>query len=100
MKAVVITDFGAEPLLTDLPVPEPGPREVLVRLRAAALNPFDWKVADGALKGAVEHILPLCSEQLVDGQRVPLEAAARADVLDQVVALAAQGFLQPAVQLL
>ncbi|MGJ5829416.1 NADP-dependent oxidoreductase [Streptomyces ossamyceticus] len=59
MKAVVITDFGAEPLLTDLPVPEPGPREVLVRLRAAALNPFDWKVADGALKGAVEHDFPL-----------------------------------------
>ncbi len=59
MKAVVITDFGVEPQFVDLPVPEPGPREVLVRLHAAALNPFDWKVADGALKGAVEHSFPL-----------------------------------------
>ncbi|HET8938527.1 MAG TPA: cation-transporting P-type ATPase [Polyangiales bacterium] len=43
------------------------------------------------LKGAVERILPLCSEELVDGRRVPLQAATRADVLEQVVALAAQG---------
>ncbi|MEW2399467.1 NADP-dependent oxidoreductase [Streptomyces sp. NPDC046862] len=59
MKAVVITGFGAGPLLTDLPVPEPGPGELLVRLHAAALNPFDWKVADGALKNVVEHRFPL-----------------------------------------
>ncbi|MDF3143373.1 MULTISPECIES: NADP-dependent oxidoreductase [unclassified Streptomyces] len=59
MKAVIITDFGAEPLVTDLPMPEPGPGELLVRLHAASLNPFDWKVADGALKGVVEHDFPL-----------------------------------------
>lgn len=59
MKAVAITGFGAEPQLTDLPVPQPGPGELLVRLHAAALNPFDWKVADGALKNAVEHDFPL-----------------------------------------
>ncbi|MFI5797934.1 NADP-dependent oxidoreductase [Streptomyces sp. NPDC051677] len=59
MKAVVITDFGADPQLTELPIPEPGPGEVLVRLHAAALNPFDWKVADGALQGLVEHVFPL-----------------------------------------
>ncbi|MFG2025333.1 NADP-dependent oxidoreductase [Streptomyces sp. NPDC048825] len=59
MKAVVVTRFGAEPQLTDLPVPQPGPGELLVRLHAAALNPFDWKVVDGALKNAVEHDFPL-----------------------------------------
>ncbi|MBO4254458.1 NADP-dependent oxidoreductase [Streptomyces griseorubiginosus] len=59
MKAVTIDGFGAEPRLTDLPVPQPGPGELLVRLHAAALNPFDWKVADGALKDAVEHHFPL-----------------------------------------
>ncbi|WP_051745479.1 NADP-dependent oxidoreductase [Streptomyces yerevanensis] len=59
MKAVVITGFGAEPQLIDLPVPQPGPGELLVRLHAAALNPFDWKVADGALKNVVEHAFPL-----------------------------------------
>lgn len=59
MKAIIITGFGAEPLLTDIPVPQPGPGELLVRLHAAGLNPFDWKVAEGALKGVVEHEFPL-----------------------------------------
>ncbi|MER5434973.1 NADP-dependent oxidoreductase [Streptomyces sp. NPDC002588] len=59
VKAVIITEFGAEPLLTDIPVPQPGPGELLVRLHAAGLNPFDWKVAEGALKGVAEHEFPL-----------------------------------------
>lgn len=59
MRAVVITGFGAEPELADLPDPEPGPGEVLVRVRAAGMNPFDWKVAEGALRGSVEHAFPL-----------------------------------------
>jgi NADPH:quinone reductase-like Zn-dependent oxidoreductase len=59
MKAVVITDFDTEPTVADLPVPEPGPGQLLVRLHAAGLNPFDWKVADGALKDAVPHAFPL-----------------------------------------
>src|SRR4051794_11550766 len=50
MRAVTITGFGAVPEVTDQPVPEPGPGEVLVRLTAAGLNPFDWKVIDGAVK--------------------------------------------------
>lgn len=59
MKAVAITDFGAEPRVLDLAIPEPGPGELLVRLHAAGINPFDWKVADGALKDAVPHAFPL-----------------------------------------
>src|SRR5215207_5683099 len=59
MRAVVILGFGAEPELVDLPVPEPGPDDVLVRVHAAGMNPFDWKISDGALKGVVEHKFPL-----------------------------------------
>jgi len=59
MKAVAITEFGAEPQLLDLAIPEPGPGELLVQLHAAGLNPFDWKVADGALKDVVPHSFPL-----------------------------------------
>jgi NADPH:quinone reductase-like Zn-dependent oxidoreductase len=59
MRAVVVTDFDTEPRLTDLPVPEPGPGEVLVRLAAAGVNPFDWKVIEGAMRGSVEHAFPL-----------------------------------------
>jgi NADPH:quinone reductase-like Zn-dependent oxidoreductase len=50
MRAVTVTGFGAEPEVTDRPVPEPGRGEVLVRLTAAGLNPFDWKVVDGVIK--------------------------------------------------
>lgn len=59
MRAVVIDDFGAEPHLAELAVPAPAEGEIVVRMRAAALNPFDWKVIDGALRGAVEHHFPL-----------------------------------------
>lgn len=59
MRAVVIPGFGAEPELADLPDPEPGAGEVLVRVHAAGVNPFDWKVAEGALRGSVEHAFPL-----------------------------------------
>jgi len=58
MRAVVIKGFGAEPELVDAPVPEPGPGELLVRIHAAGMNPFDWKVAGGALDGVVEHAFP------------------------------------------
>jgi NADPH:quinone reductase-like Zn-dependent oxidoreductase len=59
VRAVVIPGFDAEPELADLPDPEPAADEVLVRIRAAGVNPFDWKVAEGALRGVVEHPFPL-----------------------------------------
>jgi len=59
MRAVAVSDFGAAPELMDLPVPSAGPGQVLVRLRAAGYNPFDLKLVDGALRGAVEHHFPL-----------------------------------------
>ncbi|MYT14186.1 zinc-binding dehydrogenase [Streptomyces sp. SID4951] len=43
----------------DLPQPEPGPGEVLVRLSAAGLNPVDWKLADGMFGDAVPAAFPL-----------------------------------------
>lgn len=59
MRAVVVTDFDTEPRLVELPIPEPGPGEVLVRLAAAGVNPFDWKVIEGAMRGSVHHAFPL-----------------------------------------
>jgi NADPH:quinone reductase-like Zn-dependent oxidoreductase len=39
--------------LVDLAPPEPGPTEVLVRVRAAGVNPVDWKTRRGAGVAAV-----------------------------------------------
>jgi NADPH:quinone reductase-like Zn-dependent oxidoreductase len=59
MKAVAIDDYGTPPSLHDLPVPEPGEGEVLVRVRASSVNGFDVAVAGGYLKGVMEHHFPV-----------------------------------------
>lgn len=59
MRAVAVKAFKAEPRLVQIPKPEPGEGEVLVKIEYAALNPFDWKAADGALDGVVPHVFPL-----------------------------------------
>jgi NADPH:quinone reductase-like Zn-dependent oxidoreductase len=59
MRAIAKEDFGEPITLMDLPTPEIGTGEVLIRVRAAGVNPFDWEVADGALKDEMEHRFPL-----------------------------------------
>ena len=59
MRAIAEDEFNGPTSLQDLPVPEIGADEVLIRVRAAGVNPFDWKVADGALKDEMEHRFPL-----------------------------------------
>ncbi|WP_030165391.1 NADP-dependent oxidoreductase [Spirillospora albida] len=59
MRAIAIAEYGATPALVDVPRPEPGPGEILVKLIAAGLNPIDWKIAEGRLKDAVDASFPL-----------------------------------------
>ena len=47
MKAVAVVEHGAPARLVELPKPEPGPGQLLVRMQAAGLNPFDGKKASG-----------------------------------------------------
>jgi NADPH:quinone reductase-like Zn-dependent oxidoreductase len=59
MRAIAEDEFGGPVTLMNLPVPEIGADEVLISVRAAGVNPFDWKVADGVLKDEKEHRFPL-----------------------------------------
>ena len=59
MRAIAEETFGGPIALMDLPTPETGAGEVLIRVRAAGVNPFDWKVADGELKDQMTHRFPL-----------------------------------------
>jgi len=36
--------------LLELPRPEPGPNDLLVKVRAASVNPLDFKIRQGALR--------------------------------------------------
>src|SRR5215218_6101773 len=59
MRAIAEETFGGPIALINLPTPEIGAGEVLIRVRAAGVNPFDWKVADGELKDQMQHRFPL-----------------------------------------
>ncbi len=47
MRAVVVERPGDPGALRDVPVPVAEAGEVLVRVRAAGINPIDWKSRDG-----------------------------------------------------
>ena len=48
MQALVLTSFAAPMSIAHLPVPQPGPGQVLVRIAASGVNPLDTKIAAGA----------------------------------------------------
>ena len=49
MKAIVYEDFGSPDILRceEIDKPIPGDNEVLIRVRAASVNPLDWKMMKG-----------------------------------------------------
>jgi NADPH:quinone reductase len=48
MKAAIVEHRGDDGSLKEMPVPRPAPREILVRVTAAGVNPIDWKIRDRA----------------------------------------------------
>jgi NADPH:quinone reductase-like Zn-dependent oxidoreductase len=59
MRAIAIESFGAPARTVEVPRPQPAAGEILVRVSAAGVNPYDWKIADGALQGTMPHVFPL-----------------------------------------
>jgi NADPH:quinone reductase-like Zn-dependent oxidoreductase len=53
MKAIQFSRFGGPEVLelVELPDPHPGPGQIRVGVRAAAVNPIDWKVRRGMMGG-------------------------------------------------
>ncbi|MEU8342992.1 NADPH:quinone reductase [Actinomadura meyerae] len=72
MRAIAVSEYGATPAPMNLPRPEPGPGEILVKMIAAGVNPMDWKIADGLLKDSIDASFPLILGQ--DGAGVVEEA--------------------------
>ncbi|CAL9555561.1 2-haloacrylate reductase [Streptomyces sp. enrichment culture] len=61
MKAIVLNEYGGpdDLTLTDLPEPKVGPDAILVRVKAAGVNPVDWKVGAGYLDPVLDAHFPL-----------------------------------------
>ncbi|MFF8908153.1 NADP-dependent oxidoreductase [Streptomyces olivaceoviridis] len=61
MKAMALRRYGRTEDLewTELPDPKVAPGEVLVRVKAAGVNPVDWKLAEGRLDAVMETGFPL-----------------------------------------
>ncbi|WP_410661578.1 NADP-dependent oxidoreductase [Amycolatopsis sp. lyj-112] len=72
MRAITITQYGEPDVLrlSEVPLPEPGPGQVRVAVKAAGVNPIDWKIRSGAMAEVrpVEfpHILGLELAGVVD----------------------------------
>jgi NADPH:quinone reductase len=59
MHAIAVNEYGATPALVELPKPQPGPREILIKVRTAGMNPGDRQIADGVWKDRVPGTFPL-----------------------------------------
>src|SRR6202790_41603 len=60
MRAYVLKHYGGPEgsLLMDSPPPAPRPRDILVEVRAAGLNPVDFKFRQGKLRAILRPKLP------------------------------------------
>jgi len=59
MKAIRINEWGQPATLEEIEQPTPGPTEVLVQVRAAAVNKVDWTIAAGYLQGMLSAPMTL-----------------------------------------
>jgi len=59
VRALVIEGFGDPPHLAAFPVPELAASQVLIEVRAASVNAFDWKAAEGRFKESFDYQFPV-----------------------------------------
>jgi NADPH:quinone reductase-like Zn-dependent oxidoreductase len=79
-KALTFSHYGGPEVLeiTDVPTPVPGPGQLLIAVRAAAVNPVDWKIREGYLQA----YLPLTFPAMVGREVAGVVAAVGADVTE------------------
>ena len=58
MRAYVIDAFGEKGSVREVPDPAAAEGQVLVRIRAAGVNPFDHTLVEGHMKDRLEHRFP------------------------------------------
>lgn len=62
MRAVTYDSYASDNsrlTVGEVPDPKLGPSEVLIEVRAAGVNPVDWKVMSGGLDGMMDAVFPV-----------------------------------------
>ncbi|AKZ54795.1 putative zinc-binding oxidoreductase [Streptomyces ambofaciens ATCC 23877] len=96
MKAISYARYGGPEVLEYGEVRDPrvGPDSVLVKVRAAAVNPVDWKCRDGHLDALLQPVFPVVPGWDVSGVVVqPGAAVTEFAVGDEVIGYVREDFL-------
>ncbi|MEU3935173.1 NADP-dependent oxidoreductase [Streptomyces sp. NPDC029044] len=96
MKAISYSRYGGPEVLAfgEVRDPKVGPDAVLVKVRAAAVNPVDWKAREGYLDGILAPVFPVVPGWDVSGVVVrPGVAVSEFDVGDEVIGYVREDFL-------
>ncbi|MGW0906400.1 NADP-dependent oxidoreductase [Streptomyces sp. NPDC002853] len=96
MKAISYRRYGGPEVLEygDVRDPKVGPDSVLVKVRAASVNPVDWKCMGGHLDGILDPVFPVIPGWDVAGVVVQPGAAAPEYVVgDEVIGYVREDFL-------
>ncbi|EIW57190.1 GroES-like protein [Trametes versicolor FP-101664 SS1] len=88
-KALLLHAEGGKYSVGDAPVPRPGPKDVLVKVEAAALNPIDWKVTIPPFSGLIQEY-PFITG--TDGAGVVVEVGAEVTTLKEGDKIVFQGW--------
>ena len=93
MKAVRFSQFGGPEVLeiVDLPDPHAGPGQVRIAVRAAGVNPSDWKKRQGLMDGELPQTMGYEAAGVVDEVG---EGVADVAVGDRVFGFSAEGAAQ------
>ncbi|MFI1252808.1 NADP-dependent oxidoreductase [Streptomyces netropsis] len=96
MKAISYRAYGGPEVLEfgELPEPKAGPDSVLIKVRAAAVNPVDWKAQAGYLDGMLQAVFPVVPGWDVSGVVVGLGAdTPEFEIGDEVIGYVREDFL-------
>src|SRR3977135_3811455 len=93
VKAARFSQFGGPEVLeiVDLPDPHPGPGQVRIAVRAAGVNPSDWKKRKGGMDGELPQTMGHEAAGVVDELG---EGVADVAVGDRVFGFSAEGAAQ------
>ncbi|MEU8956827.1 NADP-dependent oxidoreductase [Streptomyces sp. NPDC048518] len=96
MKAISYRGYGGPDVLEygEVRDPKVGPDSVLVKVRAAAVNPVDWKCREGHLDGLIDPVFPVIPGWDVSGVVVqPGASVPEYAVGDEVIGYVREDFL-------